>query len=271
MLEVKRYDDVTRVVMSTAVSRAVGYNVSAYLTRECLIDTGFPAVGREFAAFIDAAHPRAVILTHHHEDHAGNVELLARGGMPIAAADLTLELLRASNHIGLYRRVVWGRPPALTSPVTRFAPSALRLVPAPGHSIDHHVVWDAERETVFSGDLFLGVKVRVAHESENVRTLAATLRAVANLRPVRLFDSHRGLVTSPVSQLLAKADWLDETIAAIDREIAAGRPDRLISDAVLGREDFTYYATQGSIGRINFVRSVRATSKASTASTGARS
>ena len=37
--------------------------------------------------------------------------------------------------------------------------------------------WDAERETVFGGDLFLGVRVRVAHPGEDPRQLARSVRA----------------------------------------------------------------------------------------------
>lgn len=257
MLTLERYDDVTRVVMSTRISRSIGYGVSAFLVRGVLIDLGFPAVARELAAFLDRARPRGALLTHYHEDHAGNAELAARGALPIGASDATFAALGALPPMGLYRRVIWGTPPRLASPVARFATDALRLVPAPGHSPDHHVVWDPERETLFSGDLFLGVKVRMAHPGERPYDLARSVRAAAALRPRRLFDAHRGLVPNPVDALLAKADWLDETIGAIERGIAAGREDRAIARDVLGAEELAHYVSRGGMSRINFVRAVR--------------
>ncbi|HEU4641587.1 MAG TPA: MBL fold metallo-hydrolase, partial [Gemmatimonadaceae bacterium] len=252
MLTLERHDDVTRVVMSTRISRSIGYGVSAFLVRGVLIDLGFPAVARELAAFLDRARPSGVLLTHYHEDHAGNVELAARGRLPIGASEATRAALAAHPPLGLYRRVIWGTPPRLTSPMAPFDTDALRLLPTPGHSADHHVVWDAERETLFAGDLFLGVKVRVAHPGEDPRALARSVRAAAELRPARLFDAHRGLVPNPVDALLAKADWLEETIAAIERGIAAGRDDRTIAREVLGAEELAHYVSRGGLSRVNF-------------------
>lgn len=260
MLQIEHHGDVTRIVMSSAVTRAVGYTVSAFLVRGVLIDLGFPTVAREVAAILDRARPAAAIITHHHEDHAGNAALAARRGLPIAASDETLALLTAPAAIHVYRRVIWGTPPAVDVPVTRFESDALRLIATPGHSTDHHVVWDAERETLFAGDLFLGVKVRAAHHAENPRLLARSLRIAAALRPRRMFDAHRGSVADPVGALLAKAEWVDETIAAIESHIAAGWSDRAIARAILGREALAHYASRGQMSRINFVAAVRATS-----------
>ena len=259
MLRTEVYDDVTRVVMSTRLTRALGYAASAYLVRGALVDVGFPAVAGEVAAYLDATRPGGVLLTHHHEDHAGNVELVAHRGLPIGASDATLALLRALPPLGAYRRMIWGTPPPLRTPIERYENDALRLLPAPGHSADHHVVWDAERETLIAGDLFLSVKVRAAHPGEKPRQLTRTLRDIAALRPARMFDAHRGLVRDPVPTLLAKADWLDDLITRIDRRIADGSSDRAIARALLGREDLAHYVSLGRMSRINLVRALRAT------------
>lgn len=259
MLRLEMYDDVTRVVMSTAISRSIGYEVSAYLVRGVLIDVGFPAVARELAAVLEQARPSGAMITHHHEDHAGNVQLAAHAGLPIAASEATLHLLRARPRLAPYRRIIWGTPPHLLAPIIPFTSETLRLVPTPGHAADHHIVWDAERETMFGGDLFLGVKVRAAHAEEHPRQLVASLRAAAALRPTRLFDAHRGLVRDPVSALLAKADWLDATVDAVDQRIAAGWSDRAIARALLGREELAYHLSRGAMSKINLVARVRAT------------
>ena len=257
MLRTEDFGDVTRLVLSTRVSRAVGYSVSVYLVRDMVVDLGFPAVEQDVAAILAQVRPAGVLLTHYHEDHAGNAEPAARAGLPFALSDATLAHLRAAGPLALYRRCIWGTPPRLVSPITRFGSDTLRLVPTPGHSDDHHVVWDAERETLFSGDLFLGVKVRLAHPSENPRQLARSVRAAAALRPTRMFDAHRGPIAHPVEALSAKANWLDETIGEIERGIAKGWTDRLIAQTVLGREDATAYLSRGAMSKGNFVRAVR--------------
>ena len=178
-------------------------------------------------------------------------------GIPIGASDATVALLQVPERLALHRRVIWGNPPPLRTPIKRFSSDALRLVPTPGHAPDHHIVWDAERETIFGGDLFLGVKVRAAHSDERPRELVRSLRHAAAFRPRRFFDAHRGLVRDPVAALAAKAEWLDATIGAIEHRIAEGWSDRAIARAVLGREDLAYYVSRGAMSRVGFVARVR--------------
>ena len=159
MLRIEQHGDVTRLHFASVRSRLVGYSVSAYLVRGVLVDTGFPAVREDVAAVLESRRPRGVIVTHHHEDHAGNIELVASRGIPIAASAATIDAVRdpATMRVGVYRRYTWGTMTALRSSVVPFGAAPLAMVPAPGHSVDHHIVWDADQRTLFSGDLFLGV------------------------------------------------------------------------------------------------------------------
>ncbi|MFL5576311.1 MAG: MBL fold metallo-hydrolase [Gemmatimonadaceae bacterium] len=267
MISITRHGDVTRLRMSTWRSRLVGYDVSAYLVRGVLVDTGFPAIGRELERALDALRPQGVLLTHEHEDHAGNAARLVRRGLPLGAGPATLDALRSIAPLGFYRRYTWGTMPPLDGAAREaFTHDALRLVHTPGHSHDHHAVWDAERETLFGGDLFLGVRVRIAHPGEDPRRLAVSLRAAAALYPARLFDAHRGPITDrPAALLAAKADWIEETVAAVDRRIAQGWSDDAIRREVLGREGMVGFFSLGEYSKVNFVRAVRRTSGIATA------
>jgi glyoxylase-like metal-dependent hydrolase (beta-lactamase superfamily II) len=231
--------------------------VHVFFTRGVMIDTGFHAVRRRVARLVDERQPAGIVLTHHHEDHAGNIELAARRGIPIMAAGMTLDATATPEPVGVYRRFVWSPMPLLRSPVTPFAAAGLELIHAPGHSADHHVVWDAEREVLFAGDLFLAVKVRVARPGEDPRRLLRSLRLAAGLRPRRMFDAHRGEIDDPVGALLAKAAWLEETIDRIDRRAAEGASDTVIRDEVLGREELVSYVSRGDLCKLNLVRAIR--------------
>ena len=259
-MRVARHGEVTAVHFATSRSRLVGYGVHVFVTRGTLIDTGFHAMRREVGALLDEHRPAGVLITHHHEDHAGNAELVASRGIPIGASAATIAEIRAVPPIGAYRRFVWSSMPRVRSPIIDHATPGLELVHAPGHSADHHVVWDAERETLFSADLFLGVKVRVARPGEDPRALVRSLRRAAALRPALMFDSHRGLVRHPAETLLAKAEWMDETMGRIDRLVDAGMSDREIRREIFGREALVGYVSVGELSRLNFVRSVRVTS-----------
>jgi glyoxylase-like metal-dependent hydrolase (beta-lactamase superfamily II) len=238
----------------------MGYSVCVFLVRGQLIDTGFPGARETVRRLLEERRPRGILVTHQHEDHAGNVELAAGRGIPIAMARATEDALRAGEaNVGLYRRACWGTMRPLRSTIVPHEPLGLALIATPGHSPDHHVVWDAEREMLFAGDLFLGVKVRVARPMEDPRALAISARRAAALGPRVLLDAHRGLVPNGADALRAKAAWLEETIGAIDAQIARGWTDRAITRAVLGREDVVAVVSRGDLSRLNFVRAVRAT------------
>jgi glyoxylase-like metal-dependent hydrolase (beta-lactamase superfamily II) len=238
----------------------MGYSVFVFRVRSQLIDTGFPGARDDVARLITEARPRGVIVTHQHEDHAGNVDLFAQRGVPVAIAPTTEQALRAGEpHIGLYRRLCWGTPTALRDRLERYEPEGLQMIHTPGHSPDHHIVWDAERATLFSADLFLGMRVRVARPMEDPRALARSVRLAVALEPRAVYDSHRGLVPNGRDALRRKADWLNATIDAVDARLRQGWSDRAIARDVLGRESVLAVISGGDLSQLNFVRALRAT------------
>lgn len=256
MITIERFDDVTRIRMSSVGSRLARLDVSAYVVRGVVVDSGFPHMREELGAALAGERLEGAIITHWHEDHAGNVALLAERGIPLQLALDTLERLRARPPIRAYRRLAWGRPPAFTARHEPFEHPALRFIHTPGHSPEHHVVWDAERGTLFSGDLWLGVRSRVMHASEDPRLIVESLRCVAALHPERMFDAHRGFVPTPVAAIEAKAAWMTETIGEIERRLAAGWSERAIVRRVLGGEEPSAWFSGGEYARRNFVRAL---------------
>jgi glyoxylase-like metal-dependent hydrolase (beta-lactamase superfamily II) len=251
------FGDVVQLRMSSRISRLVGYSASAFVVRGVMVDVGFPKVGGELAGLLDRLSLRGAIVTHKHEDHAGNVSLLASRGIPIRMARDTLAYVQEPESIAFYRWVTWGTPGPLVQPVEPFEDDVLQFVSAPGHSPDHHVVWDPERRVLFSGDLFLGVKVRIAHPGENPRELVSSLRKVSSLGPDVMYCAHRGRVENATEMLQAKADWTEETIAEIELRISQGWSDREIRSTVLGGESMSGWLSRGDYSRTNFVRAVR--------------
>jgi glyoxylase-like metal-dependent hydrolase (beta-lactamase superfamily II) len=258
VIEIQRFDDVERIRLASWGSRMASMDVSAYLVHGVLVDNGFPLAHRELARVLDERSIIGAMLTHYHEDHAGNAALLAERGTSLAMHPLTLERLRDPGRVRLYRRVVWGSPSRLTSTPREFSTEVpLEFVHTPGHTDDHQVVWDAERRTLFSGDLWLGVRATIMHESENPYRIIESLRTVLALEPERMFDAHRGLVRDPITALSAKISYLEDTIAAISAKHAAGWSDRAILRHVLGGDEPVAIASGGEYSRLNFVRAVR--------------
>jgi hypothetical protein len=118
-------------------------------------------------------------------------------------------------------------------------------------------VWDPETRALFSGDLWLGVRARVLHSTEDPYVLLGSLRRASGLRPLRMFDAHRGLVDRPVQAIDAKIRWLEETLGEIERRVTEGWSDRAIVQRVLGGEEIAAIVSVGDYARRNLVRAVR--------------
>jgi glyoxylase-like metal-dependent hydrolase (beta-lactamase superfamily II) len=254
MLRVIDHGEIDEFELSTPLSRTAGIKVSAFRLRGTLIDTGFHRVRAELARVLESHPVERALVTHWHEDHSGNLDVLARRGVPAVVTARTRAHLAATQALPWYRWAIWG-PPRLT--VAGENPSLdLELVPTPGHSDDHVAVWDPQSEVVFGGDLFLGVKACTIHPNENPDETVASLRRILALRPKRYFDAHRGLVPDPVASLGAKAEWLATAIGEVERRLDRGDPEAVIRTAVLGPEDAARWVSAGEMSKLNFVRAV---------------
>lgn len=260
MIEIQRFGNVERIRLASWGSRIAGMDVSAYLADGILIDSGFPLARRALARFLGERRVIGAMLTHYHEDHAGNATLLAERGIPIALHSLTRDRLRAPERIRAYRRLVWGTPEPLPTTTRELTTSPLQFVFTPGHSPDHQIVWDSAHATLFSGDLWLGVRARVMHEDEDPYQIVESLRMARDLRPERMFDAHRGEIRDPVTAIEAKIAYLEDTIASISAGVAKGWSDRAILHGVLGGDEPVAVASRGEYSRMNLVRAVRRSS-----------
>lgn len=248
--------DVFRLHMRSWQGRLAGYEVSAYVMRGVLVDTGAPRSWSDLEPVLHRLVLRGVAITHCHEDHAGNVAELAAMGVPLLMHPACEAALRDPERIGLYRRLVWGSPRALTGEIRSFDPSPLEVLSLPGHTDEHLAIWDEERRILAAGDLFLGVKVRVAHGGESPSQLVESLRRTVALEPRVLLDAHRGAVRDPVPVLRAKMDWMEHTMDEIRLLHDRGLDEREITRRVLGREELVGLVSHGEYSKREYVRAV---------------
>lgn len=243
--------------MSTVASRATHFKVSAFLHKGFLVDTGCPRAASDLSRFLDREPIQGALVTHWHEDHSGNLPLLVRRGLPVTASRETLAAMPRTRALPVYRWAVWGQAEPVGGPPEP-ADHPFEVVPTPGHSPDHVVVFDPDLGIVFGGDLFLGVKASTVHPGEDPYAIRASVRRVLALEPRLYFDAHRSLLRDPAGALRAKADWLDTVIDAIETGLRRGDSDRVIRRRVLGDEGSMPFLTGGEMSKRNFVASIRA-------------
>ncbi|WP_091158006.1 MBL fold metallo-hydrolase [Geodermatophilus africanus] len=166
----------------------------------------------------------AVLVTHHHGDHAeAALPWGARFDAPVAAADA-----RVAGPEG--RVLAPGERLAL-------AGTALDVVPTPGHTADH-LAFRLESGAVLVGDHVLGRGTSVVtHPEGDVLAYLASLRRVHDLGPSALYCGHGPELTEDPGAVLDfyrahRAFRESQLLAAMVR--GAGTVDELVADVYAG-------------------------------------
>ncbi len=223
--------------------RLLSFCAHVALVDGLLIDSGFTRAQRSLLRALAGQRVERVACTHAHEDHFGNHAVLAaRFGASLYGPAASLEVMRepAQYTRAFYQRFMWGYPePCEAQPLPEVLETErfrFQVIPTPGHSFDHVCFFEPQRGWLFSGDLYLSVKVRMARFIENAGDMLGSLKKVRDLEPRFLFCAHAGLVEDPIAALGAKIDFMEELGGEVRRLHDSGAAAVEIAHRVLGRD-----------------------------------
>jgi glyoxylase-like metal-dependent hydrolase (beta-lactamase superfamily II) len=238
-----------------------------------IIDTGPPNQWLSVQRFLQEKPIAQVIVTHHHEDHAGNLGLIAREfGCPTFAPSASLAPLAEGFHLQYFRRVIWGRPRARVQaqPIGKDMPlgpdSCLIPIATPGHSVDLTCYLEPKRGWLFAGDLFIAPKILYLRRDEDLGVMMESLRLIQRYDFDTVFCSHRGVVTSGKKALEKKLDYLEALCEQARALHSAGSSVKEISRRLLGKESLMSVFSAGDFTKRNLIEGcLRATPRTSLA------
>ncbi len=233
-----------------------------YRVGSTVIDTGpanqWPAVRR----FLREKPLAQALVTHYHEDHAGNLARIAREfgpGVRTLAPAATVPFLAEGFPIERYRRVIWGSPRGRVrpEPVPQEIPlgtgSWLVPVATPGHSPDMTCYLEPNRGWLFCGDLFIATRLHYLRRGEDLAGILASLRLIQRYEFDTVFCGHRGPVRGGKEALRKKLD----NVEALCRQVAslhrAGNGVREITRRLLGREGFVALFSGGRFSKRSLI------------------
>jgi glyoxylase-like metal-dependent hydrolase (beta-lactamase superfamily II) len=153
-----------------------------------VLDAGLPRDWRDFSSALSRlghtpADIDAVLITHHHPDHAGNAEQLRSSGARVFAHPADAPYLRGEKHLsrGGLARFLWrpwyafymlsyaAKGITRTPPVAELdkladnevldVPGSPRVVHAPGHTAGSCALFLEDRSLLFSGDALVTLDV----------------------------------------------------------------------------------------------------------------
>lgn len=234
--------------------------VFCYLVGDTLVDTGLACYGDELAELVRTSGAHRAVITHHHEDHAGNAARLQNEGLEVLSSAGTAALVCQDMPIHLYQHIVWGKmPPAQTAIFgerIRIGPYLADVIPAPGHCPDQVVFHVPEEGWLFSGDAFLSERVQLFRRDEDFAATVATLERLLRLDFDALLCAHRPRFTGGWSSLAAKLQWLRDIEGEVRRYHARGLPTRDIAKRVLRPPQLRMLITAYDASAENMVRSI---------------
>jgi glyoxylase-like metal-dependent hydrolase (beta-lactamase superfamily II) len=237
-----------------------GINTTAVLYRigATLVDCGPPNQWRHVKRFLGERPVLTVLLTHHHEDHAGNASRLQARGAEILAPEKALAPLKDGFAMLAYRRIIWGRPKrvqagALPGKAELEDGSHLIPIPAPGHSPDLTCFHSPRHGWLFGGDIYIAGRLKYLRSDENLEQQIESLKRAVELDFKVLFCTHRGVVADGRAALRQKLDNL-VSLRQEARDLAGrGVGAREITRRLLGEEDFMYHLTRGQYSKLNLI------------------
>jgi len=208
-------------------------SVIFYYIDGLLIDTGAYNTRPSLQKFIQYNHVNQVALTHYHEDHAGNAGFLEKTlAVPVYGHSATVLALQKNVALKPYEYYMFGRlekanitplPKVIETDKYQFYP-----VHTPGHSIDHVIYHERNEGWVFSGDLFLGSRIKFFRKDEDIVQTIDSLKKTIDLDFDSLFCGHNPKMNQPKSHLGAKLEQLLLLMNEVEKSIYEGLVDKEI-------------------------------------------
>ncbi|MDX1630590.1 MAG: MBL fold metallo-hydrolase [Thermoanaerobaculia bacterium] len=230
-----------------------------YRLGETVIDTGPANQWSTVKRFLRERSAERILVTHHHEDHGGNLARVVRAtGGTSYSPRASRRPLAEGFPLHLYRRIVWGRPetvePTTIPPrIPAGGSSSLTPIAAPGHSADMTCYLEPDRGWLFSGDLYVSSRIRYLRRDEDLPRQLETLRSVLELDFETVFCSHRGVLSEGREALARKLDFLESLVERVQNLRRRGMSPGAITRELLGREDLMSWITAFHYSKRNLV------------------
>jgi len=238
--------------------------VFMYVVDGLVIDTAQHHMAKALRGLLREKTLNRIVLTHHHEDHSGNAAMISNWHtLPVMGHKLTAEKLNSGFPIRPYQRFVWGKAPTVNiNPLAGAVETEhfkFKPVHTPGHSKDHTVFFEKQRGWLFSGDLYLGERIKFFRSDERFGDQIASLKKVLALDFDSLFCAHNPSLKNGKQKIKNKLQFLEDLYGNIIKLAEKGHSEKAVIKALDPRNDRGIkWMTMGNASFANMVRSAMA-------------
>lgn len=256
-------NDVTRVRMVSLGTWSLGFEVSAYLVGDILIDTGFSYVRDPLMATLEDREINLVCCSHNHEDHTGNCAAVAAAHRcPVYLHHADALWKEGVRSLKPYRRIWWGRVEPFDAQempgIVESGGRSFEVIPTPGHARTQVAFYENATGDVFTGDLVISPGAAAVLTWGNPWQEVESLRRVAALRPRRMLTGHGLVAEDPGPLLELKAERIEDAARKSAELMSEGVTPREVVTRVFPngafKDRFFEWLTSREFSRLNFVR-----------------
>lgn len=237
-------------------------SVICYQIDELLIDTGPANSRRALMGLLDPKTISRICLTHYHEDHAGNAAYLSKHhNIPVYGHALAAEILKKPVKLKPYEKYIWGNLETIDiHPLGDSVETEnyrFTLIHTPGHSDDHIVYWEKNQGWLFSGDMYLGSRIKYFRADESISQTIDSLKKITSLQFDKLFCGHNPKLEQPHEAIQRKIDHLENIIGNVQYLYTQGKSHKeILQELVRGRESWLVkIVSMGDVSYKNMVLS----------------
>lgn len=236
--------------------------VNAFFVDGLLIDTGHSNAQKIALKKFSALEMDQIILTHHHEDHTGNLQALKQiKDYPVYAHKTCVQLMKSPPPVCFIERKTWGANTAVQGilPVDKTIETdkyKFHIIPTPGHSEDHICLYEASQGWLFSGDLYVHHYIRYFIATECVVEQINSLKKVLKLDVRRFFCSHSFKEDRFQERFSQKLQFLEDFHGNVVQLHQKGlRPAKIMKELKMKEKWMIRLLSGGWLSAINMVHS----------------
>jgi len=234
-----------------------------YFMDGMLIDTGHSNMRKEVVATLSVLPVDQIFITHHHEDHSGNIEVLRKHfNCPTFASSLCSDLMKRPPSISFGQWLTWGNRPADfdLKPQDQFIETPnhyFEIIPIPGHAIDMVCLYEANKGWLFSADLFVSEYIRYFMKSESVAGQIQSIKRVLELDFEIMFCGHNPQFENCKPKLKRKLDFFENFYGRVAELYHLGHSvNSIFKEMKLRRSWLIRILSLGNLSTVNMVKAV---------------
>jgi glyoxylase-like metal-dependent hydrolase (beta-lactamase superfamily II) len=264
LFKIYNFDQIQAYELGWSLFGSPLMTVYCYVFGDVMMDTAQSHMQKETLQIASEHNIKRIYLTHYHEDHSGNANAIKQTlKTDIFGHKITVEKMTTPFIILPYQKYMWGK----AKPVNiKQAPEKIKtifgeMIPVytPGHSIDHTSYFIESAGILFSGDLYLGDKIKYFRSDENMGTQIESLKKILLLDFQILLCSHSPKRKDGKKFIQRKLDFLQNLYGDIILLWNKGIPEKQIFSSLNLRED--YFAKMICFGDVSMINGVRSAIK----------